>query len=290
VLGQAEGQREHRLEDVRHLGRGPHDELLARGVDDRGAGLHEHRHEALLAEAATDHDLVVVRLRLADGLGRVAAGARLARVEHPLGVRVRAQLRVHEGGAVLQRLLHVQDRLELVVVDLDQLGGVLGDRRAARDDHGDTLTGEVHTAAGQRGTLGRTHVLRDRPRAGELHLVGADVGGRVDADDARQLLGRRGVDALDRRVRERAADHRDVQQAGEGLVVGPLGPPGDEPAVLLAAAVAPDLLDRGVRRVLGGGHQAPPPATVCLAPASAVGAAPGFIFEAASWTARTMFW
>ena len=59
VLGQAEGQREHRLEDVRHLGRGPHDQLLAGRVDDRGARLHEHRHEALLAEAARDHDLVV---------------------------------------------------------------------------------------------------------------------------------------------------------------------------------------------------------------------------------------
>ena len=69
---------------------------------------------------------------LADGLGGVAPGARLARVEHPLGVRVRAQVRVHEGGAVLQRLLHVQDRLELVVVDLDLLGRVLGDRHAAR--------------------------------------------------------------------------------------------------------------------------------------------------------------
>ena len=82
---------------------------------------------------------------------------------------------------------------------------------------------------------------------------------------------------VDRRVRERAADHRDVQQAGEGLVVRPLGPPRDQAAVLLAAAVATDLLRCG-RRVLGGRHQAPPPATVCLAPASAVGAAPGFIF------------
>ena len=54
-------------------------------------------------------------------------------------------------------------------------------------------------------------------------------------------LGRLGVDADDLRVREGAADHGEVQHPGQGEVVGPAGAAGDQPLVLLAAAVRADL-------------------------------------------------
>ena len=81
-------------QDVRHLGGRPHGHLLAGGVDDGRAGLHERRHEPLLAVLALDDD--AVDARLGDGLVDVAAGARLGRVELPEGRLVGAEVGVGE--------------------------------------------------------------------------------------------------------------------------------------------------------------------------------------------------
>ena len=62
---------------------------------------------------------------------------------------------MHEVGAVLRGRLHVQDRVLRLVVDVDELGGVLGLGRGAGHDDGDALTGERHPADGQHRALRR---------------------------------------------------------------------------------------------------------------------------------------
>ena len=63
------------------------------------------------------------------------------------------------------------------------------------------------------------------------------------------------VDRGDRGVGEGAAHHGQVQHPGQGEVVGPAGAAGDQPLVLLATPVPPDL---GGGPLLGGGHAAGP--------------------------------
>ncbi len=85
------------------------------------------------------------------------------------------------------------------------------------------------------------------------------------------------VDAGDRGVGEGAAHHGEVEHPGEGDVVGPPGAAGDQPLVLLAAAVAADLRGRGAG--VGGRGHAPTPSG-CWSE----------VCPAACCTARTMLW
>ena len=106
-LGHAGGRREREPQDVRDLGGRPHRDLLAGRVDDDGARLHEGRDQPLLAVLALDHDAVAAGLL--DGLVDVAAGAGLARVEHPERRLVGAEVGVREH-LVGRGLLEVERR------------------------------------------------------------------------------------------------------------------------------------------------------------------------------------
>ncbi len=64
----------------------------------------------------------------------------------------------------------------------------------------------------------------------------AEVGAAERGDHAGPLQRGADVDPVDPGVRDRAAQDRQVQQAGQLDVVGPAGPAGDQPAVLLALA------------------------------------------------------
>ena len=181
---------------------------------------------------------------------------------------------------VLGRLLEVEHGPQLVVLHLDELGGVACLRSGAGDHHGDHLAGERRPVDGDRRVVRRLLVRCDRPRRDQRALLLGDLRAGDDGHDVRRVLGRGGVDARDPGVRERAAHHRDVQHPGQLDVVGPARPAGDQPLVLLAAPRGADLRTGLGRRGLGGGHDALP---------SNVGTS-STSWPAASCTARTMLW
>ena len=257
-LGHTGGRREGEPHDVRDLGRRPHRDLLAGRVDHHRAGLHECRDESLLAVLPLDHDPVAAGLL--DRLLDVAAGARLARVEHPKRALVRPEVRVGDD-LVLCRLLEVERGRQLVVLHVDELGSVLRLGGAARDDDRDDLARERRPVQGHRRVCRRLLVWRDRPGVDHHALLVGDVLTGHDRHDIGGLFRRRGVDRGDGGVGERAAHHGHVQHPGQGEVVGPAGAAGDQSLVLLATPVPPDL---GGGPLLGGGHD-PAPAACCTA-------------------------
>ena len=92
---------------------------------------------------------------------------------------------MHERRAVLERLLDVGDRTERLVVDLDQLCRVLGERTTLRDDDGDAVALEARLVDGERVVRRHLDVLGDRPGAGKRALpVLREVGSAEGRDDA----------------------------------------------------------------------------------------------------------
>ena len=164
-LGHAEDRGEQEPQDVRVLRGRPHGELLAGRVHDDGARLHERRDESLLAVLPLDHD--AVGAGLGDRRLDVAAGAGVLGVELPEGGLVGPELRVRED-LVLGGLAEVEGGGELLVVHVDQLGGVPRLGRRTRDDDGDDLAGEGDPADGDRRVVRRHLVGGDRPGVGQL--------------------------------------------------------------------------------------------------------------------------
>jgi hypothetical protein len=258
---------------VRDLGGRPHGDLLAGRVDHGRPGLHEGRDQPLLAVLPLDHDAVLPGLR--DRLVDVAAAARLGGVEGPDRGDVGAQVRVREH-RVLGGLPQVEGGRQLVVLHLDELGGVPRGGSAPRDHDRDDLAGEAHPVDRHRGVVGSLLLGAERPGVGDDALHLGDLAAEEDVGHVRRALRRCRVDTDDPRVGERAAHHRDVQHPRQGDVVGPAGAPGDQSLVLLAATVAADLGDGSVgARLLGGGHADTPSPDV---------------EPAACCTARTMLW
>ena len=119
---------------------------------------------------------------------------------------------------VRHRLVHVDDVRQHFVVHLDQRRRLIGDRGAGGRDRG-------HRVALVQRLLARHDVARDVP---EVHrdALGADVVEflvrQVLRGDHRlhagQLLGRRGVDRADARMRVRRAEDPAVQHAGQLVV------------------------------------------------------------------------
>ena len=248
-LGDARRRGHEEPEDVGDLRGRPDDDLLAGRVDDGGPRLHERGHEPLLAVLALDDDAVLARL--GDGCVDVATRAGGGGVELPEGGAVGAQVGVHEH-LVLHRLSSVEHGRELVVVDVDELGGVAGCRRGAGGHDGDDLAGARDAVDGHGEVGGGLLLVVQRPGVGDGALAVLEVGAGEDADDAGGRPRRARVDVRDGRVGERAAHHGEVQHPGELDVVGPPGAAGEEALVLLAA---PGLADLRGGAVLDGGHR-----------------------------------
>ena len=185
------------LLDVRALARGPQDEAAGVRVrrGQRGARLHRHGGEPLVDEASADAHLGVRERFLA---GR-AGGGQVA------GLGSREQLR----RIVVERLGHIDERVERVEVDVDELGGVDGLAARLGDHDRDRLAEEADGVAREHRAahgLGR----RDRRRA-DREVLEVEVGGGVDADHAGHpgRLGR--VDVPDARMREAGTHEHGVQ-------------------------------------------------------------------------------
>ena len=179
-----------------HLGGRPHRHLLAGGVDDRRARLHEGRDEPLLAVLALDDDAVLARL--GDGRLDVAAGARRGGVELPERRLVRAEVGVRQHLVLAAASLSVEHRRQLVVVDVDELGCIprgRGDcaRRRRRRSRRRRRRGRRRRQVGGRLLLGV-----ERPGVDVDALDLGEVPAGEDPEDAGGGLRRGGVDGGDR--------------------------------------------------------------------------------------------
>ena len=232
VLGDAGVVGVQRAVRVRRLGRAREGELLldAVVVGHRAAGLERRRVHPREDDLLLDRDLRPREDR--GGLGGVA-GLPVEAVVVGLALDVvtdQRRLRV-------ERMAYVDDRLEHVVLDVDQLERVPGGIPVLGDDEGDLLALEPDLVRGQH----RLDVAREgrHPREAALgeHRAGDD------GLDLRVRLGGGGVDADQPGVGHRRAEHGEVEHPRQLDVVAVAALAAHEPLVLLAEhpAVAPDL-------------------------------------------------
>ena len=129
-----------------------------------------------------------------------------------IGEIVVAVIFVDDRRAGLQRLLDVEDGGQDLVVDLHLGRGLAGDRVGFGDDGDDLLALEADLALGEHRLVVRLDLdqAKDRVDVRRHVLVGED------ADDARHLLRRRGVDMEDAGVIVRASRHLQMEHAREG--------------------------------------------------------------------------
>ncbi len=218
--------------DAEQLGAiGAHHEMALARAPDRALAVIADRDDAgmrldiglmhrLRRVAALDRDLGVlpaggdVALREGDPLGDIGRRGRL-------GVDARGeQIVVQERRARLHRLLDVDDVRQHLVLHLDQVGGLLGDRRRGRSNRSNRVAIIEHLAA--RHAVGREVAEVHRSLADESffrrdrwEIVARHH--RLDAGQRQRLCG---VDRQDAGVRVRAALYLAPQHAGH-CHVGP---------------------------------------------------------------------
>jgi hypothetical protein len=174
---------------VRHLARQVERELVTVAVVARHDGhrraLHRHDRQTLVLEAAPHDDL---------GTGERVEVVRLAGTHDDVGTdRVELQRRVGR-----ERVLHVDDRRERVVVDDHRVDRVDGLRLALGHDHRDRISHEPNPAARECGAHHLGMQLHHSDVVGELEIVS-----RVHRDDARHRERGAGVDGRDLGVGDR---------------------------------------------------------------------------------------
>ena len=227
MLGDAERDAQHHLEDVGHL-RGRVDEnLAAHGLRHDGdtPRLHRLGDESLL-HIPLLHDM---RRR------REGAGNRVrVRDERPRVRGVRAERVVHDD-PVAERVFQIDDRGQRLVVDDDSVHAVA--RRVARagNHDRDDVTDIAGLLCRDREVLGVLHVRRHRPRA--RHRLGprvAKIGTGQDGFHPRERERAGRVDRSDTRVRVRAAHHPEKARAGDHEVVDITGLARQQARIFLA--------------------------------------------------------
>ena len=203
------------------------------GGDFSGAGVHAGEGRARL-DRVGDQPLVVELLLhgFRRALERVVGLLLVA--ERPLEGDVVRRFVVELRGAGLRGFDSFDHRGERLVVDLDQVRGVAREVGRLGDDH---RHGVAHVArlVDRQHVVGRDLDVREEPADGErLHAARHQVLAGVDGDDALGVPRGRRVDALDARVRVRAAHEGRVGGAGQLHVVDVGALAGDEARILAA--------------------------------------------------------
>ncbi len=162
----------------------------------------------------------------------------------PVVADVVRHLVVH-GRADRGRRLDVDDRRQLFVVDLDQLGRVLGLQIRLGHDQRDLVADVAHLALRQHrmaGLLHRRAVLAvDQPAAGQAADLGVgQVGASEDVQHAGRLQRRVELDGADARMRVRRAQEDGVGLAVQRHVVGVLAVAGEKALVFAPAQALAD--------------------------------------------------
>ena len=219
-------------------------------LDERAGTFERRRREAVEVELVDLHDVV--------GLGE--RGVDVPPVEDARPDDVRTGV-VVEHDLVLQRLLRIDENGQLVVLDLDQFGGVAR-QLARRRAHGcDRLAHVPHATD-------RERVVLDVPARLDRHLeerirVNRDLVAGDRPVNAVELEGSGDVDRDDLRVRVGRAHEVDVAHSVPAHVVEEGALALDEPAVLLARDRLAD--EPLLERLAGLGddrrHPLPPAAT-----------------------------
>ena len=193
VLREAEHRRKVGARQKGILGRQPERQLVAAGVVARehAAGLHRGSREPVMVEAHL-HDVRCPPERSID----------VAALKRPAERLVGTELGVGEGGPRLETALRAGDGRKRLVLDLDQVGGIAGQRRALGNDRRDRHAGRVDDAVGQIRTPG---LLQPRERRHEgKRPQRAEIRGRHDAEHARRPPRRVGPERGHARVSMRA--------------------------------------------------------------------------------------
>ncbi len=225
MLGHAEQSCAKGAYLVRCLGGGPDRDLLARcrPLDHDAPRLHRHCRVGLLV------DVLAHNVR-SGGEHLLERGRRSARNRTDDIGRV---LRMHELTRALGSEV-VDHRRERLVVDVYQVGGILGDVAVSGDDESDRVADEAHLPIGERG-----QGCRRRPaphhRVPLLAHAAVEVGGREYGVHAGERERRRGVDPNDASAGEGAAYEAGVQHARASDVVDE-GPTTCEQACILHSA------------------------------------------------------
>ena len=210
--GSPRERRQLAAQDVRHLRRGPQLERLQpwRVRGDRRSPLHREPCHTVDAKAIAKHDL-------GGGDGRLDVGAARVRDQE---VRLQHVLELRSTG--FESLDRVDDVRQDVVLDLDEVEGILGDVPIRRDDGDDRLSLPERDVTRHREERERRDA-RERPEDGERLSPPHDV---VAGENGRHPVEREGtgrVDAENPRSRERAPADRHVKRPRRLDVV-------DEPA------------------------------------------------------------
>ena len=89
-----------------------------------------------------------------------------------------------QGGAGVERLPGVHDRVEGLVFDVDQIRRVLGQVAVVGDDEGDRLARVADGFGGQAALGAAVGESRMRDQEGQVGLAEGEIGGRVNGDHA----------------------------------------------------------------------------------------------------------
>ena len=241
-LGDAERPGEHRAHVVRVLVGDPHPERALVGIPlrDDAPRLHGNAEVPVLRERSREHvrrgreDLVELGIRLRGDLGG----------------DVGPELRVDDVLVVVGGRLVVDHGGERLVLDVDRVAAVLGNRATLGHHDRDRVAHEPDVALGEWPDRRVRHLLREQRRAHRTD-AGVEVLGGEDGVHAGHLPARRTRRAAARSPRDVAAEERDVEQPGEGDVVDERADVPRAGGVLAAQDRRPDepTGDRGRRAV-----------------------------------------
>lgn len=163
----------------------------------------------------------------------VGARERFVNVAVVVGLRehhVAARAGPDRGPAGITRLIHRGDGRQLLVVDHDETGGVLGDVTRLGHDQRNRIADQPHAVDGER-IEDRVVEALERHQPHERIGERGDVGAGEHCDDAGKATGLGDVDAANGGVGGGAADERRVQHVGHGDVVDVAPVPGEQPGV-----------------------------------------------------------
>ena len=142
----------------------------------------------------------------------------IARINPPFPAQVRAQRRVHKRCVRVKRRLHVADRRQRRVIDVNHRRRILGLGAALRDDHRHGFALPMGHANRQRGLRRRLHARHMGQNPDKGRHMGRDIRAGISRHDPRHRLCNRQIQPDDPGMGMRRADESGMQHPGQGLV------------------------------------------------------------------------
>ncbi len=182
----------------------------------------EVRHQPLLNDPALDHDISAV-----EGFGDVAT------FYLPMEGLVFFDLLVKLRSSSLEGRLGIGYRLQRVVVDLDQVQGVIGLVAILGDHHRHDVADIAHRVLGDRRVARHFHLtVGEQPGGRHWRQRILGVGAGEDGDHAAGGCRRAGVDGADAGMSVRATEHRRFNHPRQLDVIGVKGGAREQPRIL----------------------------------------------------------